>query len=215
MIAMAHQDTDTSDPRLGRLIEIVSLASVGEYAAATARFADITPDEFGLLEESLRIFVQELEGITTSRQQALDEVTRAKEQLATKLAVIEDQQRAIHELLGPVLDVWDGVLAVPLVGRIERSGALALTEKLLAAVVARRSRWALLDLTGVDEIDVDTAACLIDLTRAVGLVGARCILTGVSPVAAACLVEHSQGLGGVHCLANLREGLRHCLTHGA
>ncbi len=199
------------DARLERLVEIISLASVGEYAAARARFGAVTPDGFGLVEESLRIFVDELEAMDTGRQQALAEVTRTKEQLEGKLAIIEAQQMAIRELSSPVLDVWDDIVAVPLVGRVDRRGAIALTEKLLVAVVARRARWALVDLTGVDEIDVETAACLVQLVRAVGLVGARCVLTGINPAAATSLVETSGELRDVRCLANLREGLRHCL----
>ena len=57
-----------ADARLERLVEIISLASVGEYTAARARFGAVTPDGFGLVEESLRIFVDELEAMDTGRQ---------------------------------------------------------------------------------------------------------------------------------------------------
>jgi len=208
---MAEHEPETPEARIERLLEIVSLASIGEYEAARTRFGALTEDSFGLLEDSMRIFVDELAEMEASREQALVAATRAGEALAAKLTVIEDQQRAIRELSSPILDVWDDIVVVPLVGRVERSGALALTEKLLTAVVMRRARWALIDLTGVDEIDEDTAVCLSQLARAVGLVGARCVLTGVSPAAAISLVETSSELRDVRCLANLREGLRHCL----
>jgi rsbT co-antagonist protein RsbR len=208
---MAEPEPETSpEARLERLVEIISLASIGEYESARARFGELTPDTFGILEEGMRVFVDELAAMDAARQQALAEVTRTKEQLEDKLAVIEAQQQAIRELSSPILDVWEGIVAVPLVGRVERRGAVALTEKLLAAVVARRARWALIDLTGVDEIDVETAACLVQLVRAVRLVGARCVLTGVGPAAAMHLVETGGELRDVRCLANLREGLRHC-----
>lgn len=208
---MAQQESETPEARIERLLQIVSLASIGEYESARTRFGALTEDSFGLLEDSMRIFVDELAEMEASRERALAAATRAGEDLANKLAVIEEQQRAIRELSSPVLDVWDDIVVVPLVGRIERSGAVALTEKLLAAVVMRRARWALIDLTGVDAIDEGTAQCLGQLARAVGLVGARCVLTGVSPAAATSLVETSGELRDVRCLANLREGLRHCL----
>jgi rsbT co-antagonist protein RsbR len=208
---MAQQESETPEARIERLLQIVSLASIGEYESARTRFGASTEDSFGLLEDSMRIFVDELAEMEASREQALAAATRASADLANKLAVIEEQQKAIRELSSPVLDVWDDIVVVPLVGRIERAGAVALTEKLLAAVVMRRARWALLDLTGVDEIDEDTAQCLGQLARAVGLVGARCVLTGVSPAAATSLAETSDELRDVRCLANLREGLRHCL----
>lgn len=209
--AMADHEPENSEARIQRLLEVVALTSIGEYAAARARFGDLSGDSLGLLEDSLRIFVDELAEMQASREQALAAANHASEALAAKLAVIEDQQRAIRELSSPILDVWEDIVVVPLVGRVERAGALALTEKLLAAVVLRRARWALLDLTGVDEIDDDTAQCLAQLARAVGLVGARCVLTGVSPTAATRLVDTSGELREVRCLANLREGLRHCL----
>ncbi len=208
---MAQQESETPEARIERLLQIVSLASIGEYEAARARFGALTEDSFGLLEDSMRIFVDELAEMEASRERALAAATRASEDLANKLAVIEEQQQAIRELSSPVLDVWDDIVVVPLVGRVERAGAVALTEKLLTAVVMRRARWALIDLTGVDEIDENTAQCLGQLARAVGLVGARCVLTGVSPAAATSLVETSGELRDVRCLANLREGLRHCL----
>jgi len=209
--AMTTQAPENPEARIERLLQVVSLASVGEYEAARLRFGAPTEDSFGLLEDSLRIFVDELAEMGASREQALAAATRASEDLKAKLAVIEEQQMAIRELSSPILDVWEDIVVVPLVGRVERSGAVALTEKLLAAVVMRRARWALIDLTGVDEIDGDTAQCLSQLARAVGLVGARCVLTGVSPSAATSLVETSGELRDVRCLANLREGLRHCL----
>lgn len=209
---MAEPDPEiAAEDRLARLVEIISLASVGEYAAAQARFGELIPDTFGTVEESMRIFVDELAAMDASREQALAEATRARQEVEAKLAIIAAQRAEIRELSSPILDVWDGVVAVPLVGRVEVGGALELTEKLLAAVVERRVRWSLIDLTGVAAIDAGTAACLVSLVRAVGLVGARCILTGVSPAAAASLVETSGELRDVQCLANLREGLREVL----
>ena len=210
-MVMADEEPETHDPRIERLLEVVALASVGEYTAARTRFSELQPDAFGFLEDSMRVFVDELAAMDASRQQALAEANQATEALAAKLAVIEAQQQAIRELSSPILDVWEDIVVVPLVGRVERVGALALTEKLLSAVVARRARWALIDLTGVDEIDGETAACLAQLGRAVGLVGGRCVLTGVSPSAATSLVDSSSELRDVRCLANLREGLRYCL----
>ncbi|MBL9100263.1 MAG: STAS domain-containing protein [Myxococcales bacterium] len=203
---------DEADERLQRLVEVVALASVGEYAAARGRHGEVREDAFGVLEESLRIFVDELAAIAASREAALLAVTQAKAQLEQKLALIEEQQRAIRELSSPILDVWQDIVAVPLVGRIDRGAALALTEKLLAAAVGRRARWALIDITGVEAVDEETAACLTGLARALALVGARCVLTGVSPTAAGELAEHAGELRDVRCLADLREGLRHCLT---
>lgn len=205
--------------RIGRLLEVVSLASVGEYAAALEHFEALREDEFGMLEEGLRIFIHELKVSNAAREEANAAFERtnaaleqARAELEQKLALIESQRREIHVLSTPILDVWEGVLAVPLVGALDHARALEITEKLLARVVATRARWSLLDLTGVEAVDEATANHLLNLARAVGLVGGRCVVTGVSPGMAQTFVSLGQGLGDVRCLPNLREGLRHCLA---
>jgi rsbT co-antagonist protein RsbR len=202
---------ETSD-RLERAMEVISLASVGEYATAIEHCGALREDEFGMLEEGLRIFLRELMTTAAEREQAMTALQRANHEIEGKLALIASQSETIRELSSPILDVWDGVVAVPLVGALDHAGALALTEKLLHRVVATRADWALLDLTGVDVIDATTADHLVQLARALRLVGGNCIVTGVSPAAAETFASLAGGLGGVRCLANLREGLRACMT---
>lgn len=203
----------TLDPaRFGRLLEVVSLASVGEYAAALGHFEAMREDEFGMLEEGLRVFISELMSGHAAREQATAELLQAREELEQKLALIEVQRLEIHALSTPILDVWDDVLAVPLVGALDHARALEITEKLLGRVVETRARWALIDLTGVDEVDEATADHLVKLARAVKLVGGGCVVTGVSPATAQTFVSLGHGLGALRCLPNLREGLRYCLA---
>lgn len=208
--------TDTGSPgspeRFERLMEVVSLASVGEYAAALAHCAALQEDSFGMLEEGLRVFIGELRDGKREREEAAAALASAQEEIETKLALIEAQSREITALSTPILDVWDDVLAVPLVGNLDHARTLDITEKLLQRVVERRTRWSLIDLTGVDEVDEATADHLVKLARAVALVGGRCIVTGVSPQAAQTFVSLGHGLGELRCLPNLKEGLRHCLA---
>ena len=201
------------DPgRFTRLLEVVSLASVGEYAAALSHFEAMREDEFGMLEEGLRVFISELMIGHAAREQATAELLTAREELEQKLALIEAQRLEIHALSTPILDVWDDVLAVPLVGALDHARALEITEKLLARVVETRARWSLIDLTGVDTVDEATADHLVKLARAVKLVGGGCVVTGVSPATAQTFVSLGHGLGDLRCLPNLREGLRYCLS---
>ncbi len=205
------EPTEGSHERFERLMEVVALASVGEYAAALSHCADLTEDTFGMLEEGVRVFVSELQQGHAARQEADAALAQAQREIDAKLALIEQQKLEIRALSTPILDVWDGVLAVPLVGNLDHARTLEITEKLLARVVETRARWSLLDLTGVEEVDEATADHLIKLARAVTLVGGGCVVTGVSPQAAQTFVALGQGLGELRCLPNLREGLRHCL----
>lgn len=210
---MANDQDVAIDPaRFARLMEIVSLASIGEYSAALAHFEPLREDELGMLEEGMRIFISELQSGHAAREQATQALELARAELEQKLTLIEAQRREIHALSTPVLDVWDDVLAVPLIGALDHARALDITEKLLQRVVETRALWTLLDLTGVDEVDEATADHLVKLARAVRLIGARCVVTGVSPATAHAFVSLGQGLGDLRCLPTLREGLRYCLA---
>lgn len=201
-----------SPERFDRLLEIVALASVGEYAAALSRCGEVHDDSFGMLEEGLRVFIGELQEGQAAREEASAALERAQQEIDAKLALIEVQRAEIRVLSTPILDIWDDVLAVPLVGNLDHARALEITDKLLQRVVEARARWTLLDLTGVEEVDDTTADHLVKLARAVILVGGRCVVTGVSPSAAQTFVALAQGLGDLRCLPNLKEGLRFCLA---
>ena len=193
--------------RFERLMEVVALASLGEFAEAQTHFVKPQEDAFGMLEEGLRVFIAELMATRDERDRTMDALLRAKDELEQKLTLIEDQRARIRELSSPILDVWDGVLAVPLVGRIDHAGMLDVTEKLLHRVVAVRARWALVDLTGVERVDAMTADLLVQLARAVALIGSRCIFTGIGPAAAEALANLGPAPGGFLSLPSLRDGL--------
>ncbi|WAS99309.1 STAS domain-containing protein [Nannocystis punicea] len=199
--------------RFHRLMAVVGLASVGEFAAALDHFSsELREDAFGLLEEGLRVFITELKATHEERERVVAALLEANQEIEQKLLLIETQRHEIHQLSAPILDVWEGVLAVPIVGTLDRARALTVTDALLQRVVASRARAALVDLTGVEGVDASTADHLIQLVGAVKLVGCRAVITGVSPGVARTLSELTQTPRDLQCLSTLREGLRHCLT---
>lgn len=200
-----------SSERLELLMEALALASVGEYDVALTRFGEPGEDDVGMLAEGLRVFIGELQQGQEARDRAHAALQRAQQEIDARLAEIEAQRLEIRALSTPVLDVWDDVLAVPLVGNLDHARALEITEKLLERVVEARAQWTLIDLTGVEDVDAMTADHLVKLVRAVNLVGGRCVVTGVGPSAAQTFVGLGQGLADLQCLPNLKAGLRHCL----
>jgi rsbT co-antagonist protein RsbR len=207
--------SDEYAERQARMMQVLSLAIIGEYGAALDGFAAQHEDRFGMLEEGLRLFIHELKVATAEREQAMLALQLANREIEAKLALIESQRAAIRELSSPILDLWEGIVAVPLVGTLDHDRAYALTEKLLGRVVAVRARWTLLDLTGVDTVDAATADHIVGLARALTLIGGKCILTGINPETAAVFVSLDTALGQLRCLPNLREALRHCLVERA
>ncbi|HLM75807.1 MAG TPA: STAS domain-containing protein [Polyangiaceae bacterium] len=207
-----NRTVEIDEERLERVIEAVALASTGAFEEATARFGSVQQDSFGVIEEALRVFLMELKAAKEQSEQAVTELRVAKLDLEQKLDTIEKQQEAISELSAPIIDVWDDVLTLPLVGLIDTKRAVEMTDKLLHRIVESRAKWVLIDLTGVSVVDSMTADHLIKLAKAVQLIGCRCIVTGIGPEIAQTLVALNVSLGDLRPMRSLRQGLKYCIA---
>lgn len=141
----------------------------------------------------------------------IEERARSEQQLREKLLLIQQQELALRTLSAPILQVWRGVLAVPVVGGLDESTAAALMERLLHAIEGSATQHVILDLTAVDVVDTTTADQLLRIVRAVGLLGASVVVTGIRPGVSQTLVSLGVDLGKIKTLRNLEEGLRACL----
>lgn len=128
-----------------------------------------------------------------------------KTELITRLRV------AVQELSTPILELWEDVLALPVIGVVDSRRSAEMMERLLDEIVHSQSRFVIIDLTGVEVIDTSTADHFMKLVKAVGLIGARCVLTGIRPAVAQTLVDLDVSFGQLETLRNLKHGLRHCL----
>lgn len=89
----------------------------------------------------------------------------------------------------PILDVFDGVLLLPVIGSLDDSRARTITERLLSAVVSHRSKLVLIDLTAVETMDQTSATALRRMLTAIEMLGSRPIVTGISPQIAQMLTQ--------------------------
>jgi anti-anti-sigma regulatory factor len=133
-------------------------------------------------------------------------------QLREQLETIQDQQQQIQRLSAPVLQISRQVLAVPIVGDLGETSLANLTESLLHALTERRARFAILDLTGLTTVDLVVTERLRTMIRAVEMVGARCLVTGVSPQVAAEMTDAGHPTLGAAAYASLADGLRAALA---
>ncbi|NVB40679.1 PAS domain-containing protein [Pseudenhygromyxa sp. WMMC2535] len=119
------------------------------------------------------------------------------------------KQLAIIDNLGtPIVQVWEGVLTVPLIGPLNDARAASVTEELLERVSQAPVRRAVLDLTGVEDIDTSTVLHLDRMIRAVGLLGCECVLSGVSPTIAQTMVGLDLDFGELRVFQSLAAALR-------
>jgi len=125
---------------------------------------------------------------------------------------IRRQAQEIQEMATvPIVQVWEGVVLVPLIGTLDSQRTQQLMERLLHRITETRSPVAVLDITGVQTIDTQTAQHLIETTSAVRLLGAEVILTGVRPIIAQTLVHLGIDLSNIITRSSLASGLRMAL----
>lgn len=139
-----------------------------------------------------------------------DALERSNDALREQLDTIVAQQAQIQRLSAPVLQVWRGVLVVPIVGTMSDEQIQGLSERLLQALCDERARVAILDLTGLDTVDATTGGHLHAIIGAVRLLGAHCHITGVRPALAEALAEHD--VRGLRSFATLADGLAAALA---
>ncbi|MDI1447527.1 PAS domain S-box protein [Polyangium sp. 6x1] len=144
--------------------------------------------------------------------QDIDDYKRREIELEEKLEIIEKQRSEIHALSVPIIQVWDDVLALPVMGEVEQARADDMTARLLDAVVANGARFVILDLTGVESVDEGTAERLTRILRAIRLLGAEGFVTGIRPGLAQTFIQClGGGFDGVTTLRNLREAIQVCM----
>ncbi|WP_437765212.1 STAS domain-containing protein [Sorangium sp. So ce281] len=136
---------------------------------------------------------------------------RTEHELRAKLDLIERQQQVIRSLSTPIIQVWDRVLTLPLVGTFDSVRAADVMEGVLREVVRTQARHIILDLTGIEVMDTATADHVLKLSRAVKLLGADVIITGINPAIAQTIVGLGVDLTSLETRATLRQGLEHCI----
>ncbi|MGJ7566212.1 STAS domain-containing protein [Variovorax sp. GB1R11] len=121
--------------------------------------------------------------------------------------IIRRQQEELLELSTPVVKLWDGVLAVPMIGVLDSSRTQMVMEALLEKIVETGSELAIIDITGVPTVDTLVAQHLLKTVTAIRLMGADCIISGIRPQIAQTIVHLGIDLQGVRTKATLADAL--------
>lgn len=134
-------------------------------------------------------------------------VEEAARKSAVQEEIIRSQQELLRALSTPLVPLGRGAILVPLVGAVDAARAEQMLTVLLEGVVEHAARVAILDVTGVPRMGAEVADALVRATRAVRLLGAKVILTGLGPAAAQALIELGVELGDLSTRATLRDGI--------
>lgn len=155
-------------------------------------------------------------GIVCIRTDITDERQAAelRHQSEVQDEMLRAQEALLAELSTPILRISDRALVLPLIGAIDSTRAQHVVESLLEAVGGQGADLVLLDITGVPLVDTQVANVLIQCAKAVRLLGARMLLTGIRPDVAQTIVALGIDLGDIITRADLREGIAFALRKG-
>ncbi len=163
------------------------------------------------------LLAEELEGNAEAIIPEMDYFTRLLDKLGLVMVenfirsreeIIRQQRADMLELSTPVIKVWDKILTLPIIGTLDSRRAQMMMEALLQKVVETGSTIAILDITGVRTMDTLVANHLIKTVTAARLMGARCILTGVSPAIAQTMVQLGIDLTQITTRAQMSDGIK-------
>ncbi|MEH1099151.1 STAS domain-containing protein [Micromonospora sp. CPCC 205561] len=129
----------------------------------------------------------------------------------TRESLIADQAEQLLELSTPVVKLWEGVVAVPLVGTLDSARAQVVMERLLQTLVDTGSPYAIIDITGVPAVDTQVAQHILKTVVAARLMGADCIISGIRPQIAQTIVALGIEFGDIATKSSLADALRHVL----
>ncbi|MDI1428972.1 STAS domain-containing protein [Polyangium sorediatum] len=126
---------------------------------------------------------------------------------------LQQNESALRRLASPVLQVWDGVLAMPVIGALDEARAAHMTETLLQSITHGAIKVSVIDLTGLDDVDAATLEHIVQMVRAAELLGSRCLISGISSRVAAAIVSLGVDVTKLHTFATLSAALGHALRH--
>jgi anti-anti-sigma regulatory factor len=188
--------------RIKSLLDVVRSVSSGDFSVRIE-----IPEE----EDEFTALAIELERMIDD----LIEANKVSEERMAKLqAVVEEKERllkTVRELSSPVIRVWENVLVMPLVGAIDSARATRIMEDLLNGITKRQAEIVIIDITGVPVVDTRVANHLIQTIKAAGLLGAKCVVVGISSEVAQSLISLGVDLSGVITRSNLQAGIRYAM----
>ena len=188
--------------RLKSLLDVIQSVSAGDFSVRVE-----TPeeeDEFTALSIELERMIDDL--IAANRV--------SEERMARVQAAVGEKERllkTVRELSSPVIQVWENVLVMPLVGAIDSARATRITEDLLTGITKYQAEIVIIDITGVPVVDTSVANHLIQTIKAAALLGAKCAVVGISSEVAQSLINLGVDLSGVVTRSNLQAGVRYAM----
>ncbi|HEX5074698.1 MAG TPA: STAS domain-containing protein [Gemmatimonadaceae bacterium] len=211
--------TDIHGPSFGRVRDMLGDVSrsrglQGFSPSETVAFVfSLKRPLFARIRRELSSDADSLAEVTWSATELLDKLGLYTTEVYQKSReeVIKRQQQELLELSTPVVKLWDGILALPMIGTLDSARTQIVMESLLQRIVETGADVAIIDITGVPTVDTLTAQHLLKTVTAARLMGADCIISGIRPQIAQTIVHLGVDLGAVITKATLADAFRRAL----
>lgn len=190
--------------RIDHIEDVLSSVAAGDL---DVRVQTGVEDDLTGIEEAINLLIDDL-------THELKQSQKMKEELEDKLKKIQDQQKTIvqqqedlMELSSPVTKVWDNILILPVIGTLDSQRTQVMMENLLQKIVETGCTMAILDITGVPTVDTQVANHLLKTVTSARLLGADCIISGISPAIAQTIVHLGIDLSAIRTKATLQDAM--------
>jgi len=200
----SNTEIKNAKTRIEHIEDVLSSVAAGDLDIRIE--SDIEDDLTGI-EQAINLLIDDL-------THELKKSIKMKEDMEDKLHKIQDQQKTIlqqqedlMELSSPVSKVWDNILILPVIGTLDSQRTQIMMENLLQKIVTTGCTTAILDITGVPTVDTQVANHLLKTVTAARLLGAECIVSGISPAIAQTIVHLGINLSQILTKATLQDAM--------
>jgi rsbT co-antagonist protein RsbR len=190
--------------RIDRIEDILASVAAGDM---DARIRSDIEDDLSGIEAAIDLLINDLTDELRQRE-------KMQKDLETKLSKIQEQQKTIVqqqedllELSSPVSKVWDNILILPVIGTLDSQRTQIMMENLLQKIVDTGCTISILDITGVPTVDTQVANHLLKTVTSARLLGAECIISGISPAIAQTIVHLGIDLSVIRTKATLQDAM--------
>lgn len=194
--------------RIEHIEDVLSSIAAGDL---DLRINSELEDDFSGVEQAINLLIDDL-------THELKKSNKMKEEMQEKLLKIQEQQKTIlqqqedlMELSSPVSKVWENILILPVIGTLDSQRTQIMMENLLQKIVSTGCTTAILDITGVPTVDTQVANHLLKTVTAARLLGAECIVSGISPAIAQTIVHLGINLSNILTKASLQSAMIYAL----
>ncbi|MDX1283389.1 MAG: STAS domain-containing protein [Draconibacterium sp.] len=195
---------ENAQERIDHIEDVLSSVAAGELDIRVE--SDVEDDLTGI-EEAINILIDdltyELKQSKKMKENLEDQLSKIKEQQKT----IVRQQEDLLELSSPVTKVWDNILILPVIGTLDSQRAQIMMENLLEKIVESGCTYSIVDITGVPTVDTQVANHLLKTVTSARLLGAECIISGISPAIAQTIVHLGIDLSAIRTKATLQDAM--------